>query len=248
MAELDEVPIQRVNPTRRRPDEVFDFDGEYGVRYEKLAHQLIPAYAQLFPATLALLAHKVAADAKVLVVGCGTGIEMATFGKSKPSWRLTGVDPSEQMIQLAREKLHNEGLDDRFELICGYADDLSPEPVYDVATLFNVMHFLPDDGAKLALLQSIATRLRAGGHFVVVDLHGDPNTEAFERLMDGWREFMLLRGLTIEERDVFLGRLSRGLHYVPATRIMELLHESGFTNIVQFYSAFLYGGWVATRS
>ena len=81
----------------------------------------------------------------------------------------------------------------------------------------------------------------------MVDLHGDPNSAGFRRLMSGWQEFMLLRGLSIEERAVFLDRLTEGMHYVPATRILELLNEAGFANVIRFYSAFLYGGWVAGR-
>lgn len=235
------------DPARHQPDEVFDFDGAYGVRYEKLAHQLIPAYAQLFPATVALLEGEVTDDADVLVVGCGTGIELTTFGKSKPDWRLTGVDPSPQMIRLAQEKLRDEGLEDRCELLCGYTNDLPRVPAFDAATLFNVMHFLPDDGAKLVLLENIAARLRPGGQLVMVDLHGDPSSETFRRLMSGWQEFMLLRGLSIEERAVFLDRLRQGMHYVPATRILELLNEAGFGQVIQFYNWFLYGGWVAGR-
>ena len=33
-----------------------------------------------------------------LVVGCGSGMELSTFGKLMPNWRITGVDPSEAMI------------------------------------------------------------------------------------------------------------------------------------------------------
>ena len=181
------------------------------------------------------------------MVGCGTGIELATFGTAKPRWRITGVDPSDQMIRLAREKLRARGLADRLELLCGYTDDLPAEPVFDAVTLFNVMHFLPDDGSKLALLKAISTRLGNGGYFVMVDLHGDPDTAEFERLMAGWQMFMLLRGLSTEEREVFLNRLSAGMHYVPESRVLELLREAGFGDITQFYKAFLYGGWVARR-
>ena len=242
------MPANESDDTRRRPDATFDFDGEYGARYEKLAHQLIPAYAQLFPATVALLHGQVGDAADILVVGCGTGIEMATFGKAKPGWRLTGVDPSEQMIGFARERLRRDGVVDGWRLVEGHVDDLPHLPSFDAATLFNVLHFLPDDGAKLALLQSIATRLRPDGQLVMVDLHGEPASPEFRRLMSGWEEFMLLRGLTMDERAVFLDRLSEGMYYVPVTRIHALLSEEGLGRIVEFYRAFLYGGWVASRT
>jgi len=38
------------NPRGRSPDQAFDFESDYGSAYEKLAYQLIPAYAELFHA------------------------------------------------------------------------------------------------------------------------------------------------------------------------------------------------------
>ena len=236
-----------MSPHQRQPSEAFDFDSEYGARYEKLAHQLIPGYAQLFPTIVALLDGRVADDARVLVVGCGTGIEMATLGKAMPNWQLTGVDPSSQMLELAREKLASEGLASRYELHHGYAEDLPLDPAFDAATLINVLHFLPDDGAKLALLQSVAVRLRPGALFVLFDLHGDPSSMEFEILLNAWKAFMLIRGMSQEERSVFVRRLDEGMHYVPESRILDLLAEAGFKDVTRFCSAFLYGGWVVGR-
>ena len=107
---------------------------------------------------------------------------------------------------------------------------------------------MPDDGAKSALLESIASRLRVGGYFAIVDLYGDPDSEEFERLMAGWREYMLIRGMSLKEREVFLRRLGEAMYYVPISRMEELLLGAGFEQLTQFYRAFLYGGWVARRA
>lgn len=233
---------------RRPPDNSFDFESEYGARYEKLAHQLIPAYGQLFQLAVALLEPRVGDEADVLVVGCGTGIEMATFGTYKPGWRQVGVDPSPQMIELAKAKLEEHGLEGRFQLVTGYAEDLPDKPQFDVATMFNVMHFMPDDGSKSGLLESVAARLRSGGYLVMVDLHGDASTGEFAYLFEAWKRYMPIRGLTAEEREVFLERVGTGCHFVPEARIMELLASGGFGDVIQFYRGLLYGGWIARRA
>ena len=236
------------NLRRRSPDQAFDFESDYGSAYEELAHQLIPAYAQLFQLSIALLEPRVGEEADVLVVGCGTGVELVTFGTLKPGWRQVGVDPSPQMIDLAKTKLEQHGLADRFQLVTGYTEDLPENSAFDVATLFNVMHFLPDDGAKLGLLESVATRLRPGGHFVMVDLYGDSSTSEFQYLLEVWKRYMLVRGLSPEEREVFLERLGTGCHFVPKARILELLAEAGFDDVIQFYRGLLYGGWIARKT
>ena len=73
---LDHVPrIQFM-----KDSQAFDFDGEYGRGYDELARQVIPAYEQIFRATAALFENELPSDARVLVVGSGTGTEVATFG------------------------------------------------------------------------------------------------------------------------------------------------------------------------
>ena len=88
----------------------FDFDADYGDRYDLFIRQIIPGYEAYFPLCVALLAESVGADGSVLVVGSGTGAEMEVFSTRKPNWDLTGVDKSPQMIRLAEQRLHAKGL------------------------------------------------------------------------------------------------------------------------------------------
>lgn len=55
-------------------------------------------------------------------------------------------------------------------------------PLYDAATCILAMHFVPDDGSKLALLQSIAQRLKSSTVFILVDVFSEKGTREFERM------------------------------------------------------------------
>lgn len=70
---------------------------------------------------------------------------------------------------------------ERVQLYRGYVDSLPEAKIYDAATLLLVMHFIPDDGSKLLLLQNIAKRLRSGATFVLADLHGDRAHHNFKK-------------------------------------------------------------------
>ncbi len=153
---------------------VFDFDGDYGKDYEALARQVIPGYRTLFPMFTAIIEPDLPPGARVLVVGAGTGIELIALKRARPDLRLHGVDPSEQMLQIAERRVAEAGLESGVTLQLGYASDVPTRPRFDAATLINVLHFVPDDGAKSALLHDIAGRLRPGAVFVLFDLHGDP--------------------------------------------------------------------------
>lgn len=93
--------------------------------------------------------------ANLLIVGAGTGMELVQFSGNW-GWQMLGVDPSSNMLAIAQEKIQQHGLSEQAKLFQGYTHDLPDTPLYDTATCILVMHFLLDDGSKLALLQSIA--------------------------------------------------------------------------------------------
>lgn len=229
-------------------EKAFDFDGVYGEGYEALARRVIPGYATLFPMISALIDPDLPPRARVLVVGCGTGIELVTFKRIRPDLRLHGVDPSDQMLELARRRVADAGLSDGIGYQHGYASDVPRSPRFDAATLINVLHFVPDDGSKAELMADIAARLKPGGVFVFFDLHGDPGSEEHERYMATWRRYWKIRGMAEAERSEFAERIRQGIHFATPERVVELARVAGFTEPRRFYRSLSYGGWTFRRS
>ncbi len=95
----------------------------------------------------------------LLVVGAGGGAELERFATRNLGWRLTGLDPSQDMLAIAQTKVDRLGVSDRVTLLRGTVGHLPANARFDAATCLFVLHFLPDDG-KLALLQKIARQLR----------------------------------------------------------------------------------------
>ena len=230
--------------------EPFDFDGDYGDGYEQLARTVIPGYLSSFRQALALLRGRVGPRARVLVVGAGTGIEVVTFKAAEPGWRLTGVDPSAQMLEIAGHRVRQAGIRDGVTLIHGTVDDLdgSGRGGFEAATCFNVMHFLPDDGAKQALLGGIADRLAPGAPFVLFELHGDRAAPDFDELFTAWSRYWEIQGMGDAERVEFLAKIEAGIHWASEARIREMLARAGFEDVRRYYRALLYGGWIARRA
>ena len=121
-----------------------------GSGYDLLAQQLIPGYASLARLSVALLAASPRASipgAAVLVAGCGTGAELQAAREQRPDWRLTALDPSTEMLAIARTRL---GPACPIDWRCTAVEDLRGEPVFDGALSVLVLQSLPDDGGKLA--------------------------------------------------------------------------------------------------
>lgn len=228
-------------------DRPFDFSETFTESYDTLIRKVVFGYDSIFLMALGLLDLSLSENAHVLVAGSGTGAELTAFGKRRARWRFTGVDPSAEMIQIARIKVTEQGMRERVTLHQGYVDDLPRDEKFDAATLMLVLQFVADDGQKLALLKSIAERLAPGAPFVLVDLHGDPSSEAFQNMLAAWKNYQTLMGIRREVADGLFEDAVHTQHFITEARTLELLGQAGFRDVSRFYTAFLHGGWVARR-
>jgi tRNA (cmo5U34)-methyltransferase len=228
-----------------------DFDSDQlfpNSEYDNIVRMVIPGYDALHTMTQSFFQSKLSEEANLLIVGAGTGMELVTLGKSNSNWHILGVKPSISMLTIAQQKIGRHSLSDQVKLYQGYTNELPPTPLYDGATCILVMHFLPDDASKLALLQSIAQRLKSEAYFILADMFGEQDTETFEQFTSAWKIHGKLMGLNSEKIAEMLETARKGIHSISEQRVLELLQSADFENIVRFYTALWYGGWIATKN
>lgn len=223
-----------------------DFDLKKAAHYEDLARKAVFGYDQLFIMALSLLVEKQNEFANVLVVGCGTGMELRTFGVHMPNWQLTGIDPSEEMIKISKANIDDQGLSDRVILHHGFIESLPEAEEFDAATLIFVLRFIPDDRRKLMLFQNIAKRLRSGAKLIIIDQYGDPGIECFQNTLKAWRNFMKLGGIPTELVNKIMVQAIEQ-NFVTERDLQRLLINAGFEKINRFYNSFMHGGWVVQK-
>lgn len=236
---MNNISNKDVSFDKNPPIEVNQYDGSM--------HSFCAAYAQIFHMLHAYLRSMLSTTARILVVGAGTGAEVCTFGKSNPSWNITGVDPSADMLSLAHQKIQQMGLTN-VELFQGYTNELEENQSFDAATCVLVMHFLEDDGSKLQLLKDINKKMKIGAPLLLVDAFGDSKTDEFKQTLKAWMNYPVLMG--VDEKIVeegFHTQILKRLKFVPEERIKALLSEAGFDYVTRFYTGFLYGGWAAVK-
>lgn len=227
-----------------------DFDTNPPVptsEYDEMARMSIPGYEALHTMALSFLRSKLPEKANLLVVGAGSGMELVTFGKANSQWELLGVDPSINMLSLAQQKIEQQKLSNTVKLFQGYTHELSETTLYDAATCILVMHFLPDDGSKLALLQSIYQRLKSSATLILVDLFGEKGTETFEQFAYVWKLYSEKMGMSLQMIEKREKARLEGIYPIPEPRVLELLEQAGFGKIMKFYTGLLFGGWIATK-
>ncbi|KQX23421.1 MULTISPECIES: class I SAM-dependent methyltransferase [unclassified Sphingomonas] len=209
---------------------------------------IVPGIAALYENIDAILRHSLPDHAEILVVGAGGGRELETLLASPGAFSLTGVDPSQAMLDLARDHLP-AGSADRVSLIKGYVDDVPADRQFAAATSVLVMHFLPDDGAKAAYLSAIRARLPAGAPYIHVDVSIESDLEA-DNIAPVFRQRGAILGLPedVATRPADFARAMRSpieKRVVDPARNRTLLHDAGFEVISPFFRSLWFTGWWA---
>lgn len=227
--------------------ELFDFNTDFGTRYDDFVRNSVPGYDSLFNMILALLQTELSPKAKLLVVGSGTGKEIMTFAPKMPRWTFTAVDPSPRMLDQCRVKLEQASLTERADLRLGRIEDLPAGELYDAATLILVLHLVPDNGAQYSLLRNIGQRLKRGGSLVIVHHSGDQHSELFQHMIAAWTNYQILMGFPPDKANTVLEEALSTQHFTSEGRTLELLDAAGFQDIERFYTAFVTSGWLARK-
>lgn len=234
--------------TDTTPQDRDTFHANRAKRYDDTIRRVIPGYDALHSMSGVMLAGTVPAEGRVLVVGAGTGAELLALGDAAPGWSFTACDPAAGMLAIAEDRIKDHPVADRCGLhACLCADLPDDARDFDAATCLLVMHFLPDDGAKLALLKSIAARLKPGAPLILADMHETPDSPRHRLIMEGWMRWQRGNGIPAEEVEKGRRHVERDVHFVPLERLSALLDEAGFSPPEHFFQAFLFGGFIAWR-
>ncbi|MCL6574248.1 MAG: class I SAM-dependent methyltransferase [Bacillus sp. (in: Bacteria)] len=221
------------------------YNSEKALVYEKNARISIPTYDALFAMIQSYFRAQLGENAaSLLVVGAGGGNELSAWGPSNPKWTFTGIDPSEEMLKIAKHKAVQLGMESRVKFIEGTINDLPKlDSKFDAACCILVLHFINDEQEKLELLGNIKNHLKTGAPFVLVSAYGDRDSAELQDRINVWKSFFL-DGVYEKSKVDDMGKVIMNISYIPENQIEMLLAEAGFTNITRFYSTGLFAGWI----
>lgn len=184
---------------------------------------------------------------RILIVGIGgTAEEVVALSRIEPGWRCVGVDPSQPMLAAAARRLAAQGLSDRVELHLGTVESLPADAGFDAAMLLGVLHHLPGDEAKNAILTAIAERVKPGGPLI---LAGNRYAYASKPLLlAAWGERWRMHGATGEEVKAKLGKILQGADPPHSEQaVFDVLDRAGFERPEGFFSSLFWSAWLAWR-
>ena len=157
--------------------------------------------------------------ARVLDLGCGTGLELTEYFMVNPDAKVTGIDLAPEMLSVLRSKFPEKDL----ELIVGsYFEVPFEQDSYDAAlSVESLHHFTKEE--KIPLYTKIREALKEGGYFILTDYFAKSNEE--EEYFRS--ELLRIRREENLKDDVFY-------HYdtpLTAEHEIEALKAAGFSSV-----------------
>ena len=189
-----------------------------------------------------------ARSAKILVVGAGgTAQEIIAMASLEPGWRFMAVDPSEPMLEAAKQQLEAHHLFERTRLHLGTVEDLAADASYDAATLIGVFHHLAGDEAKRQIFRAIAAHLKPGAPLIVAGNQYAYSSQPL--LLAAWGQRWRQHGASADEVKAKLGKILQGAdppHSEAA--VQQLLHEAGVGEATRVFSSLFWSAWLTCKT
>jgi tRNA (cmo5U34)-methyltransferase len=214
------------------------FEGHAASAYAEGPPRQVPGFAGLHRMMSLLLAERMPADGRVLVLGAGGGLEIKALAEAHPGWSFDGVDPSADMLKLAEQTVGPHMT--RIRLHEGTIDD-APNGPFDAATCLLTLHFIPRE-QRVPALEGVRRRLKPGAPFVVAHI-SFPQTEPKRSL---WiARHVAYGGTEAAHADAARQAIATRLSIMAPEEDEAMLREAGFSGVSLFYAGFSFRGWVA---
>ena len=158
-------------------------------------------------------------DAKILDLGCGTGLELEYYFSLNSSAAVTGIDLTQSMLNSLKAKFPEKNI----TLICdSYFDVPFEENAFDAAVSVESLHHFTKE-EKISLYQKLSKAIKDGGFFILTDYFAlsDDDEKSFQN------EFLRLKSEQgIDDNEFY--------HFdTPLTvkHEIEALLEAGFSPV-----------------
>ena len=138
--------------------------------YDEHMMTAIAGAEEFYPFTAGLLPRE--PGARVLDLGCGTGLELGAYFAQNPTARVTGIDLAPGMLRALAEKFPDRDL----ELICGSYFDVPFGADYDGAVSVESLHHFTKE-EKTSLYVKVRKALKPGGFFILTDYFVESDEE-----------------------------------------------------------------------
>jgi tRNA (cmo5U34)-methyltransferase len=167
----------------------------------------------------------------ILDVGAGTGLLSALLLEKFPDARLTLMDISEKMLDMARQRFATRP--ETKYVVCDYSCSDLGGPYDVICSALSIHHLEPDD--KRRLFVGIFASLKPGGMFVNADQAEGETPYFTQRYLTYWNEFLRSGPMTEAQHQEILKRRDTLDRNEKLSIQLSWLREAGFSDVDVVY-------------
>ncbi len=174
--------------------------------------------------------------------GCGTGTLALRALEELEGMRFTLCDPSEKMLNIAREKLAGKNI--RFMNLA--AQSMAFDGEFDVVTAVQSHHYL-SPAEREGAVKNCFRALRKGGVFIVFEHIRMTAQESEAAALKRWGRYLLANGHTNAEVRAQFARRGTEVFPITAEEHLKLMRKCGFSSADMLWFSYLQAGFWAIR-
>lgn len=213
------------------------FKIEEACRYDDIIKRRVPLYNEIQTLMVSLIPFSRKEYLRVLDLGCGTGGTSIALLKEFPLARVTGIDNSQDMLDVAAAKVKQTTW--RVDFICRDIKEMSKGAAiggaeFDVIISAFSLHFLNEDEKKEIFELSIKA-MKPGGIFIFAEAIMPNSAKVYQLYMEKWKEFQRSNRFSEDEIGTQMLKFIRGVKPLTVKRQLCLMEEAGFTDVECYF-------------
>jgi demethylmenaquinone methyltransferase / 2-methoxy-6-polyprenyl-1,4-benzoquinol methylase len=222
------IKNENISDKRKSVGAMFD---EIAHRYDFLNHFLSFGIDRLWRRKAVSIIGRTHSNPEILDVATGTG-DLAIAAMKLAPKHVTGIDISENMLSIGREKIARLGLSDKIELFKGESESIQfPENSFDVVmSSFGVRNFAD----TFTGLKEMGRVLRNGGLIMVLEF-SRPSRFPFKQLYRLYFIHILpaIGRLFSKNREAYRYLPDTVMKFPENSEFLDLLGQAGFSDVRQ---------------
>lgn len=207
--------------------EAFD---TFAQEYDRQREFVIPEFRQFYSSAVWAL-ETVHHQPTILDIGAGTGLLSAFVLQKFPDAKLTLMDFSENMLDVARKRF--AGAENVRYVVSDYSTADLGGPYDIVCSALSIHHLSPEDKQKLFV--NIYRAISPGGMFVNADQAEGESPYFTERYLAYWNEFLKAGPLNDGQHEEIMQRRSRLDRNDRLSLQLQWLRNAGFSDVDVVY-------------
>lgn len=216
--------------------------------YDARIHSVLPYYSSFHQETINFVKSLPFSPKVWMDTGCGTGSLVSEASEQFPDTKFLLLDPSQGMLDQAREKLSS--YPSRKLKFLGasptqeFSQELEEKP--NVITAIQCHHYLNRENRAEAN-RVCYNLLKEDGVYITFENIRPLTEEGIEIGKRYWAKFQLTRGRTEEEVKEHLERFDKEYFPITVEEHLELLRKTGFRTVELFWYSYMQAGFYCIK-